>query len=382
MESILSEIKGKTRIMFGPGMIQKLHNQIPQSTRNVLVVTGKWATEKHGQLSLVLNQINQTNASAYVFNHISPNPTVLEVDAGVEFARLNKIDLVIGLGGGSAMDAAKAIAAIFYTNEETSRILIGKGKLTDVRLPLIQIPTTAGTGSELSMGAILSDHNFGIKDGLRGEVLLADIALVDPELTLSVPLDISQETGFDILTHAIETYLSRKSSSTTRFLSIEAYKRVVKWLPKLQKDLHNIEARAELSYASMLMGINLANSSTCLPHRLQYPIGALTNSTHPRGLAAIYPAWLKYTLLYNPEGMRNFALDANFPESNSEPLENQLLNSILSLLKEINMDLNLRDLGVSDVDLEIVASNVRGSLANDPIGSIDGIVKKIYMDSL
>ncbi|MBB6632578.1 iron-containing alcohol dehydrogenase [Cohnella thailandensis] len=375
-----SRLYVNTEIIFGEKSIRHLKRIIPEN-KKVLILTGKQSAIRFGHLTKILKELEAHRIKCFVFNNISPNPKVSEIDTAVRVAKENEVEILIGLGGGSVLDAAKATAAMYYVNGFTEEVLNGAKDLTQRRLGLIQIPTTAGTGSELSMGAIVTDEKSGVKDGLRGEVLLADIAIVDPELTYTAPLQLTIETGFDIMTHAIETFLSRKSSQLTKFQSIQACKKVFHYLPLLAIDLSNQAARRELSYASLIMGINLANSSTCLPHRLQYPIGALTDTSHPRGLAALYPAWLELYLYYDRAGLRELALQLNFDDDDTLA-EEQLYKYIIQFMSDLRLDLRLKDLGIYEKDIPVMLGKLRGSLTNDPIGGIKDIAELIYRKSL
>jgi len=380
MESI--NLFMNTKVCFGEFVIKQLQHWIDPRVKNVIIITGKSSARKYGYLSQIVNQFSDMDINAVVYDGISPNPRTTEVDAAVALVKKHNINMVVGLGGGSVLDAAKAIAAMPYVEGTTSEVMNGRKKLSNRRLPLIQIPTTAGTGSELSMGAIITDEESGIKDGLRGEVLLADVAIVDPTLTYSLSKHLTIETGFDILTHAIETFFSKKASALTKFFSVEAYRRVIQYLPQLFDDLDNTTARKELSYASLLMGINLANSSTCLPHRLQYPIGALTDTSHPKGLASIYKAWLALSMQYNRPTCRELALLLNYRDKEDQSAESLWYNDVIQLMIGLQLDVTLGNLGIQKKDLVHLISNVRGSLDNDPIAHVENIIEQIYIQSL
>lgn len=160
----------------------------------------------------------------------------------------------------------------------------------------LSIPTTCGTGSETSKGAIISDYELEWKGGIRGENVMCDSAFLNPKYISQMPVDLCLSTGFDAVTHAVETYISKASTPLTRTLSVSALKLLLPVLIKISKmrDLSQVDPSdlQNLLLGSSLSGINLANSTTCLPHRLQYCIGAVTNSTHVDGVALLYPAWI------------------------------------------------------------------------------------------
>jgi alcohol dehydrogenase class IV len=372
----------KTRIYFGENYLSNLSQFIIGDFNRALIVTGQSSAEKHGYLKIVQSQLSFLKIDSIHYNKISPNPKVEEIDNAINLIKENNIDLIIGLGGGSVLDAAKAISAIYYIDGKTEEVLSNQKKLLNKKIPLIQIPTTAGTGSELSMGSILTDEKRKIKTGLRGEVLLADIAVVDPTLTYSLSYNLTMETGFDILTHAIETFFSNSSNLITEIYSVEAIKRVLKYLLRLKTNLNDTEARKELSFASLLMGINLANSSTCLPHRLQYPVGALTNTSHPRGLAALYLAWLEYSKVYNKEKFVLLAKKLSYQAEKDEMLMDLFQGDVTNFINEIGLNIKLSTLGIDSSKIPLLKSKVIGSLSNDPVGKVENIIDKIYSDSL
>lgn len=371
----------KTRVYFGEGSLGLLHDIVKTNQyKRALIITGRKSAQKFGYLNKVSEEIQAGDALSFSFSSISPNPRVEEVDKAVEFVKKQRIDLIIGLGGGSVLDAAKAVAAMAFVMGKTEEVLCGQKKLSNYRMPLIQIPTTAGTGSELSMGAILTDSKVPLKSGIRGEVLLADIAIIDPTLTYSLPYVLSMETGFDVLTHAIETYFSKNSSPVTELYSIEAARIIFKYLPRLADDLQDTTARNELAHASYLMGINLANSSTCLPHRLQYPVGAITDTSHPRGLAAIYKAWLYYSKKFNRSRFLKFADDLQYQDDDEAKIEH-LYEDLIQLMDKIGLNITLEEVGITKNAIPQLKKMITGSILNDPIAEVENIIDLIYTRS-
>ena len=290
-----------------------------------------------------------------------------------------KADVVVGFGGGSALDAAKAIAAgvgmdmdiydIFKTGQEPS----------DATLPIIAIPTTAGTGSELSKAAIITDEQQEKKGGIRGTALYPSVAIVDSAFTETIPFQTTMETGFDVLAHAIETYISKAATPFTEILSEQAIKIVGEYLPRLAGDLGDVEAREKMSFASMIMGINLGNASTCLPHRMQYPVGAHTDTSHGAGLAAMYPAWIEYEYEYSREKIEQiFHLFLN--ESCCSGVRAAEL--MKGFLDKLQMSRSLRGLGITEEMVAGMATEVTGNIHNDPAADGQDIIRKIYRGSL
>lgn len=363
-----------TKVYFGRSILENAVSEVLGHERidhaRILIVTTGRSLIKMGHLDRLRNCIQKCNPNIkiYVYDDISANPCLDEIENGVNIARSEEIQAVIGFGGGSAMDAAKAIAA-GAASDTTVTEMFRDGTEPEAVLPVIAIPTTAGTGSELSKAAILTDKQGVKKGGLRGDKLYPDIAVVDSEFTETVPYKTTMETGFDVLAHAIESYVSKKASAFSEMLSEYAIKEAGKSLKRLVENLEDIEARERMSYCSMIMGINLGNTGTALPHRLQYPIGAHTNSSHGAGLAAMYPAWIKHEAKYSEEKIRKIydLLD---------------IDNVEELLGLMGISRKLSELGVKQDTIERMTEEVTGSIENDPASQEKDIIKQIYMESL
>ncbi|NDL67872.1 iron-containing alcohol dehydrogenase [Anaerotalea alkaliphila] len=367
-----------TRIHFGRGILEEaLQAEAAILRGNLLVVTGRRAMREGGHLDRLEGLLRKNGGvqSVRFFQGVSPNPKVEEVDEAIRLGLETGADAVIGLGGGSALDAAKAVAAGIRAGEGIGPYLLEGKPLPEAVLPLVAIPTTAGTGSELSMGAILSAPSQGFKGGIRGPQLLPVAAIVDPAFTDDLPVGTTRETGFDIFTHGVETYLSTRANAFTRMLSREALGIVSLHLPALVRKPRDSQARDRMSYASMLMGVNLAGAGTCLPHRLQYPVGALTDTSHPRGLAALYPAWVHHGYASSPEAWDTLAslLDRR-PRAGREEVE----GSVCNFLEAVGMATTLEALGIREGQLETLCAGVTGNIAQDPAGKEPDIVRRIY----
>jgi alcohol dehydrogenase class IV len=363
---------GPTRIVFGEGVINGTGKHIPFA-ESVLVVTGKSSAARTGHLDRLLASLSEKKVT--VFNGISPNPRISEVNAAAEAGRRAHAGAVIGLGGGSALDAAKAIA-VAITGSDVGAHLREDRPAPENTLPIVCIPTTAGTGSETSQAAILNDDVRGIKQGLRGAALLPRVAIVDPALLTTLPQAVAAETGFDVLTHAVETWVSRRASPLTAVYSRHAITTVFRHLPAFVSDRGHAGSRQEMSMASMMMGWNLANATTALPHRLQYPVGARTDTSHPAGLAALYPAWSLRAALAAPEPFRFIA--GLF--GSDDPLDGR--SRLLELMETIGVVRKLRDFGLTHADCPNLAREVIGNLSTDPCDSSLAALQALYEESI
>lgn len=364
-----------TQVVFGFGRLA----DIGKLTRGkkVLIVTGKGSAKRLGYLDLVSQRLEAAEKEVYTYSGVSPNPRVAEVEEGARIIQDQQVETVVGLGGGSVMDAAKVIA-VAGKGVQGVRALF-EGEPAKQRVGLVLAPTTAGTGSETSKGAILSDDATRHKTGVRGDALFADIAIVDPEVTLSMPARLTAETGYDVFTHAVETFLSVQAQPITELLSLEALRLVAQYLPRAVRDGADRESREQMAYASTLMGFNLANSSTCLPHRMQYPVGARTDTSHPLGLAALYPAWIRAGYAASSGKWNQIGRVLS-----GEPCSG--LEDLLGIYRRFTESIGLgwptlNQLGVQRSEVAELVRGITGSVANDPAvtaGSEVEIITGIY----
>jgi alcohol dehydrogenase class IV len=371
-----------TKVVFGLNKIKTIADHLPKSHKNVLIVSSKTAAVKSGALGKIRNSLSKNKTNIFYKNTISPNPRLTEVDDLSVYCQNNNITALIAVGGGSVIDAAKAISLAVPSKLSCKKILKHDLNLISP-LFLIAVPTTAGTGSEVSKGAIVSDIESTWKGGIRGDNVFPKIALLDPLLTMSLPRNVTLETGFDIITHAFESLISKAASPITRMQSISALEIAVPALALAAEDELTLEVRSDLMYASLLAGYNLANASTCLPHRLQYPLGANTDSAHARGLAAIYPAWFRLTYVYSPNefnfigNLINKALGIKL--SVIDEVSSTI--AITALLSKLDMAHKLRDFGVKLHQCEQFTSEVDGNLGLDPGCTKLETINKIYKES-
>ena len=343
--------------------------------RVLIVSTGK-TLKRFGYIDMIKAVLEDMKASVLVYDKVKPNPDLKEVKEAVELGREFGAKVVLGFGGGSSLDAAKAVSCGLACRKD-----IGFYYFNDLEpeasLPVIAIPTTAGTGSELSMGAIISDKASGIKKGIRGSMLYPELAIIDSFFTEHIPYKLTMETGFDVFAHALESFISLKANAFSEMLSLEAIRLVGENLMRLADSLDDREAREKMSYASMIMGINLANVGTALPHRMQYPVGAFSGTSHSAGLLALYPAWLEVEYRYS--GSKIDAA-ASILSGKTCIGERQSISVFMSFINRLEVRQTLKELGIDDTDA--LAEKVSGNMKNDPAYVEEGIVRKIYRKAL
>jgi alcohol dehydrogenase class IV len=276
-----------TRILFGPGAAREVAPAAKEMGRRALLVIG-CPTESAAWLSEAM----QREGIGCVNWTIQAEPSVALVGQGVELARREQCDLVIALGGGSAIDAGKAVAALLTNGGELGDYLevIGKGQpLRHPPVAFIAIPTTAGTGSEVTRNAVLASAEHRVKVSLRSPLLLARLAVVDPELTLELPLALTASTGLDALTQLIEPYVSIRANPLTDGFCLEGLRRVSRSLRRAYHCGHDIVAREDMSLASLLGGLALANAGLGVVHGFAAPVGGMFDAPHGAVCAALLP---------------------------------------------------------------------------------------------
>lgn len=367
-----------TKVYFGRDILKEvISGQQELIKGTVLIVTTGRSLIRLGHLERFKGMISDLPhvRKIVIFDEISANPRLSEVEKGAKLGKQESVDVVIGFGGGSAIDAAKAIAVGIGHDERVGEFFYNHKEPTGRTLPILAIPTTSGTGSELSKAAIITDDEQKVKGGIRGTALYPRLAIVDSQLTETVPFKITMETGFDVLAHAIESYISKAATPYTEMQSEYAIQIVGKYLPRLAHNLEDVEARGKMSFASMIMGINLGNASTCLPHRLQYPVGAHTDTSHGQGLAALFPAWMHYECKYSGNKLKKVMDLLTGVDCQRETDVVEVMNRFIS---DLGLPLSLREIGVAESMIEQMADEVTGNIQNDPASQEKEIIKEIY----
>ena len=289
------EFATATRIIFGDGRRHELQAIVPKLGRRALVVQGQ---DKDRRLEWLRNLLAECRID-YSTVHVPSEPDISLVEAGAREARQRNCEFVIGVGGGSSIDAGKAIAALATNTLPTLDYLevIGHGKpLTKASLPFIAIPTTAGTGAEVTRNAVLSSKEHQLKVSMRSPYMLPAIALVDPELTYGLPPEITAYTGLDALTQLIEPFLCVKANPLTDALCREALPRVARNLPLAFRDGTHSHARREMALGSLLGGMALANAGLGAVHGFAAPIGGMFQAPHGAICAALLPGAMSVNL--------------------------------------------------------------------------------------
>ncbi len=290
---------------------------------------------------------------AFYFDQVTPDPSFELVEKLVAFGRENKVDCVLALGGGSPIDAAK-VAAALIDSEQNVKNIVGTNLVTHV-LPLIAIPTTAGTGSEVTPVAILTDTEDQIKKGVVSEKLIPRLAILDPDLTLKLPKGQTAFTGLDALSHAVEAFNSKKATALSDFYAQTAMELIMAHLRRAYADGHDVEARAAMQLAAYYAGIAFANAGVTAAHAFAYPLGARYHLPHGLAVILMLPAVLEYNQVGQEARFHELAtiLTGN-PEAGAE----EVVPCLVKLCRDMGIQLGLSHSGIEEAALKEMAESV------------------------
>lgn len=356
------EFVTSNKIIFGRGAFERLAEEVKDIGRKALIVTGRRFLKESG-IKEKLEEILALNKIEWVyFDGIPSDPEVRLVDEGRSLARENGCDFVIGIGGGSSIDVAKAIAVLFDKPLKTIDYING-AKIGKKGIPCIAIPTTSGTGSEVTKNSVLTDPERKAKRSLRENVVLPDLAIVDPMLTLTLPSNLTAWTGLDALVQAIEAYVSRGSNPLTDPIALQASVLILKNITRAVEDGSNLDAREAMSIGSLMAGIALANARLGAVHGLAHPLGINYNIHHGLICGILLPAVIRFNMPLVEAKYANIyrAIEPSSQQLSDRECALRLLEMIENILDVLKIPRRLRELGVKEEDLESIAIQSQSS---------------------
>lgn len=364
------------QIVFGWGSREQLVSLLPPTAKRVWLVTGSRLLERTGVFQRLTEQIAASGRT--VEHHRGPahEPEVADVDQLVAAWRAKNVaptDAVIAVGGGSTIDLAKAVSALATNSsgESVVEYLEGVGTGRQVVIPplaLIAVPTTAGTGSEATKNAVISSYDPAFKKSLRSDLMVPGAVVVDPELTVTVPPEITAHTGMDAITQLIESYISRRSTLIPKALCEQGLQLAVPALPRAVQNGADRIAREAMSHAALLSGMALANSGLGLAHGVAAGLGVLCRIPHGLACAVMLPAALYYNLPVSaPELARLGTLSLGRPFPSEQAAAETFVAAITDLCRTVGIPPRLRDIGVPRPLLdELVPASQGNSLSGNP----------------
>jgi len=335
------------RVVMGEDALLASEAYIKGFGNKAFVVSGKHVT-KAGLVKSLTDCLDKWGIAHTLFNDIIGEPTEEMIQAGVNVYKESKSDFLIAIGGGSPLDSAKAIAVMSVSDECISSYM-GKEINGDFP-PMVMIPTTAGTGSEATKFTIITDTKSDVKMLLKGEALLPDLAIVDAKYTVSTPKSITASTGMDALTHAVESYISKRRNDITDMYALASIKRIFAYLPAAYQDGNNLKAREEMALAAYQAGLCINNASVTLVHGMSRPIGALFHVPHGISNAMLMKACMTYVEDGCEQRFADIAKEIGLADENISPKE--AANAFLEALDQLTSVLNIPSLQTYGIDKE------------------------------
>ena len=320
--------------------------------RNPLIVTDP-GVRACGWTEEVCRTLKDAGLSYHIFDSVVPNPRDYNVNEGVLAYKSNHCDSLIAIGGGSPMDCAKGIG-IIVSNGNDILHYEGVDNITQPLPPLLCIPTTAGSAADVSQFAIINDVARHVKIAIISKSIVPDLALIDPEVTLSMPLDLTIHTGLDALTHATEAYVSNASSPITDMYALESITYLLEGLPEVAKNLENIEARGKVMLGSLLAGMAFSNASLGAVHAMAHSLGGRMDLPHGLCNALLLEPVCEYNFLFAKEKYSNLA--RLFGCNSNHEIKREFLQRVHSFSQDIGLHHSLRALGVDEHILPSLAS--------------------------
>lgn len=365
-----------TEVFFGQGKIQEIGKITKKYGKKALLVTGKGKSSEIA-VKIVMPLLEMEGIVTRHFDGVLANPTTDLVTIGASMAKEFGAEVIIGLGGGSAMDTAKAIAVEASHPGTAWDYNCHTEGPTEKTLPIIAIGTTAGTGSQVTQCAVITRTEDKDKSAIWNSNIFPKAAIVDPDLTRTMPKSITAQTGFDAFCHNFEAYLSVNTSPMVEMMALEAIKIIIEYLPKALKDGEDMEARSKMAWADTLGGFTNSNAGVTLPHGLGMQVGGhCPKVTHGQALAAFYPAFTRYTW---ESAVEKFAvvgriLNPALEKVKAQEAAESCCKEIDKFLQKIGLWISYKELGVTMEDIREIANcgQVLGDYLNNPrVASIE-----------
>lgn len=380
-----------TKILFGKGQISNLHLEKMPGKKALIVISNGKSARKNGSLDKTKEQLQQSCIDMVLFDQIMSNPLRSTVMAGAACAKENGCDFVVAIGGGSVIDAAKAIAAMATNDGDLWDYIsggTGKGKvLQNEPLPVVAITTTAGTGSEVDQWGVISNEDTNEKIGFGGyDSLFPKIAVIDPELMISVPPEFTAYQGFDALFHSVECYISKAANLMSDMYAITAIENIGTYLPRAVKDGSDMEAREHVAFANTLSGVVMTISACTSEHSMEHAMSAYHhNLPHGAGLIMISKAYFTHFIEKHICDERFIRIAQALGKKDAkEPMD--FIAALYDLQKQCGVsELKMSDYGLNANEFMTLAQNARetmgGLFACDPVTLSDADCVSIFEKS-
>lgn len=368
-------------LMFGEGCLEHLKTL---KGNKAVIVTGGSSMKKSGTLQRVIDYLKEINIESKVFSGVEPDPLFSTVINGANIMKEFKPDIIIGLGGGSAMDAAKAMW-IYYENDElkTLQDILPPNKFPKLRKKahLVCIPSTSGTASEVSRSIVITEDETHTKFGIGNMEMMPDLAICDPVVTMSMPGKITAETGMDALTHALEAWVSRRANYISDILAEAAIKDIVEYLPKAFENGKNVEYRERMLNASLTAGMAFTNVSLGIVHSMAHTLGSLFGLSHGLLNAVLLPYVIEFNG-HNEEARNKYAKLVTLLNINDNMVNIvKELNSRLSIPASLKQLIPEKDSFMDKIEAIIDMALADGCTKTNPIIPTRDELRSLYLQA-
>ncbi len=348
-------------VVFGENTIQGIPEMLEQRfgiDKNILILTDENLV-KIGLVENLVKILQKSNLKFNVYDRVLPEPTTEVVNLAAKFARDNKSDIVIGFGGGSVLDVGK-VTAMLLKNDGIVENYVGINKVKNNIAPMIAVPTTAGTGSEVTMSSVITIPEEEKKSGVQSPLLIPTTAIIDPTLTYKIPQTITAHTGIDAFSHALESFVARRSTYLSDIFAIESFKMFYQSIREVVANGENLLARNNISLSSHLAGVALANAGGGIVHSTAHVLGAKYHIAHGLAIAStIYPC-SKFNCIANPVKYAKLAklLGKNIKNLDKMSAAKLGVEAIGEILRDLDLDLKAKEYGAKQEDIDILAEKV------------------------
>ncbi len=371
--------------LLGKGVACQLGGEIKTLGGSKVFVVTDPGVVKAGLVPAVIEPLKSEGMKIGVYDKVQPEPTSGIVDEAARIARSGRYDLVVGLGGGSSLDVAKGVA-MMVANTGSILDYVGLNMFPKRGIPKILIPTTAGTGSEASWVCVVTDEKKNEKKSLYGFMLLPDVAMLDPVLTVSMPPSVTADTGFDALVHAIESYVSVNRTPYTEIMAGEAIRLISRNLPVAYGKGGDIKARFNMLLAANLAGMAFTSGGLGATHGLAYPLGTQYHMPHGRSNAIMLPHVMRFNLTGNLEGYAGVArmMGENIDGLSAYEASEKAVDAVMRLLAAVRISCRLSDYGVQKKKISLLTKEALQQsrfFVPNPKDVTEEDIRRIYKDA-
>ena len=376
-----------TKLLFGCGELKKLATEPMPGKKAMIVISGGTSMKKYGYLDKVVGYLKENHIESVVFDKILANPIKQHVMEAAAICRDEQCDFVVGLGGGSSIDSAKSIAVMACNTGDYWDYVVGgtgKGKPVEKALPIVAIPTTAGTGTEADPWTVITHETAHEKIGFGCPLTFPAISIVDPELMVSIPPHFTAYQGFDAFFHAAEGYIANCATPISDLYALEAIRLLYKYLPAAVADGHDLEARTNVAWASTLAGMVESTSSCTSEHSMEHAMSALYPALpHGAGLICLSKAYFE---TFVDDSKDRYMKMAEVMTSEPAQQAGDFVDALVKMQKACGMDqLKLSDWGLKEEDLPEMVQNAKATMGGlfqlDPRMLTDDEILAIYKKS-